>query len=274
MSKSNSGKNSNSKKNSDINNKSYNRNSTEQKSNKTENKKLDKELVSEKKSDTTQSGEKKQENEEARVKPTKAQRFFNVIDKFGDLFFLNIYFFITCIPIVTIGAAFTALYTVTNKMVKDDESPVKEAYFKAFKENLKQGTIIWIIDLIYLFLMYVQYSYVISNDSETARIIYVLLGFEFILAAFAIPLQFPMVARYENTTFNLMRNALVFSLANLGTWIKIFFIWSFPSMLYFLNPRILVYTWFLWALFLTAFFTYVSSMLLIRFYDKIEKPRE
>ena len=256
MSKSNSGKNSNKLDN--------NKQDTEQLS----------DTLSAQNADKPQIEEKKEESEEARVKPTKAQRFFNVIDKFGDLFFLNIYFFITCIPIVTIGAAFTALYTVTNKMVKDDESPVKEAYFKAFRENLKQGTIIWIVDLIYLFLMYVQYSYVITSNNETARIIYVILGFEFILAAFAIPLQFPMVARYENTTFNLMRNALVFSLANLGTWIKIFFIWSFPSMLYFLNPRILVYTWFLWALFLTAFFTYVSSMLLIRFYDKIEKPRE
>ena len=254
------------------------KNNSSKNSNKLDNNKQDTEQLSDtlsaQNADKPQIEEKKEESEEARVKPTKAQRFFNVIDKFGDLFFLNIYFFITCIPIVTIGAAFTALYTVTNKMVKDDESPVKEAYFKAFRENLKQGTIIWIVDLIYLFLMYVQYSYVITSNSETARIIYVILGFEFILAAFAIPLQFPMVARYENTTFNLMRNALVFSLANLGTWIKIFFIWSFPSMLYFLNPRILVYTWFLWALFLTAFFTYVSSMLLIRFYDKIEKPRE
>lgn len=254
------------------------KNNSSKNSNKLDNKKQDTEQLSDtlsaQNADKPQIEEKKEENEEARVKPTKAQRFFNVIDKFGDLFFLNIYFFITCIPIVTIGAAFTALYTVTNKMVKDDESPVKEAYFKAFRENLKQGTIIWIVDLIYLFLMYVQYSYVITSNSETARIIYVILGFESILAAFAIPLQFPMVARYENTTFNLMRNALVFSLANLGTWIKIFFIWTFPSMLYFLNPRILVYTWFLWALFLTALFTYVSSMLLIRFYDKIEKPRE
>ena len=226
------------------------KNNSSKNSNKLDNKKQDTEQLSDtlsaQNADKPQIEEKNEESEEARVKPTKAQRFFNVIDKFGDLFFLNIYFFITCIPIVTIGAAFTALYTVTNKMVKDDESPVKEAYFKAFRENLKQGTIIWIVDLIYLFLMYLQYSYVITSNSETARIIYVILGFEFILAAFAIPLQFPMVARYENTTFNLMRNALVFSLANLGTWIKIFFIWSFPSMLYFL----------------------------IRFYDKIEKPRE
>ena len=63
---------------------------------------------------------------------------------------MNIYFVLTSIPIVTIGASFTALYTVTNKMVNDDEGPVKDEYFKAFKSNFKQSTIIWLIDMVML----------------------------------------------------------------------------------------------------------------------------
>ncbi|MCR5543378.1 MAG: YesL family protein, partial [Eubacterium sp.] len=133
--------------------------------------------------------EKKKEvnygEEEKIEKPTRSQRFFISIDKLGDLFFLNIYFFITCIPIVTIGAAFTALYTVTNKMVNNKEkASVKEDYFKAFKDNFKQSTIIWIIDLIYIYLMYLQYYYVLNNNNQAARLLFVVLGFEFILAAF------------------------------------------------------------------------------------------
>ena len=219
--------------------------------------------------------EKKKEvnygEEEKIEKPTRSQRFFISIDKLGDLFFLNIFFLLTSIPIVTIGASFTALYSVTNKMVNNKEkASVKEDYFNAFKANFKQSTIIWIIDLIYIYLMYLQYYYVLNNNNQAARLLFIVLGFEFILAAFAIPLQFPFVARYSNTTFNIMRNSLVYAVANLGTWFRMFFIWIFPVMIYYLRPRFLIYTWYLWGLILTAMLAYVCSIFLMKFYAKLE----
>lgn len=73
--------------------------------------------------------------------------FFNLdspvmrfLTKVADLIILNILFLICCIPIVTIGAASTALYTVTMKSVRDEESYVIRSYFKAFKDNFKIGT--------------------------------------------------------------------------------------------------------------------------------------
>ena len=70
------------------------------------------------------------------------------------------------------------------------------------------------------------------------------------------------------------KNALVFSLAYLGTWFRMFFIWVFPAVLYWLNPKIFIYTWFIWALFLTAFFAYACSVFLVKFYEKLEAPKE
>ena len=223
-------------------------------------------------SETTAEKLKKESERKEPIKGSK--RFFNIIDKLGDLFFLNIYFVFTCIPIVTIGASFTALYTVTNKMVNDDEGPVRDEYFRAFKNNFKQSTVIWLIDMVMLVLVYLQYVYVVTSDSEAARILFIVLGFEFIFLVFALPLQFPLAARYENTTFNIMKNALVFSLAYLGTWFRVFFTWGFLFVLYFLNTRIFIYTWYLWILILAALFAYVCSMIFIKFYEKLEKPRE
>ena len=44
---------------------------------------------------------------------------FQKLEKFGDLFIINILFIITSIPIFTIGAATTAMYAFTTKLVKD-----------------------------------------------------------------------------------------------------------------------------------------------------------
>ena len=216
----------------------------------------------------------KEADNEKPEKVTGGKRVLRIVDKFGDLFLLNILFFFSCIPIFTIGAAFTALYTVTNKMVKDEEGPVKEEFFKAFKANFKQSTIIWLIDLVAIIAVYLQYAYVVTSSSEGARILFIVLGFEFILLAFAIPLQFPLLARYENTTLNIMRNALVFSMAYLGTWFRVFFIWGFLFVLYFLDPKIFIYSWYLWVLILASIFAYGCSLIFIKFYDKLEKTKE
>ncbi|MBR6403927.1 MAG: YesL family protein [Eubacterium sp.] len=211
---------------------------------------------------------------EAPVPMTKVQKFIAIFDKFGDLFVLNIVFFVTCLPIITIGSAFTALYTVTNKMVKNTEGPVIQEYIKAFKANLKSGIAIWLVDIVYLVLMFLQYEYVLTHRDQLEKILFIAVGFEFILFSLAFPLQFPLVARYENTTLNMVRNALVLAFAHPGVWFKMYFIWMFPVALYYLKPAWIMYTWYLWIMILVALFAYACSMFLEKFYVKIEEPRK
>lgn len=88
--------------------------------------------------------------------------FLKILNKTGDLIILNIVFLVTCIPIVTIGSALSAMYSVTLKMCKDEESYIVRGYFKAFKANLKQTIIVYVIMflvgiVIYLDFFYIQY---------------------------------------------------------------------------------------------------------------------
>ena len=65
-----------------------------------------------------------------------------------DIMILNILCIVFCIPIITAGASVTAMYTVTLKMVRGEESYIFKGFLKAFKENFKQSTIIWLILLV------------------------------------------------------------------------------------------------------------------------------
>ncbi len=212
----------------------------------------------------------KLDEEEPEKVPTIAQRLMRCFEKMGDLFVLNIYFTISCLPIITIGAAFTALYTVTNKMVDNKEGTITSEYWNAFKSNFKQGTIIWLIDLFIIITMYFEYIYVIVYDNSLSKFFLAFVGFEFFLLAFAVPLQFPLLARYENTVPRIMLNSVALAFSNLGVWFKMFFIWALPVVLYYASYKVMVYTWFLWGLILTALFAYFCSMFLVGFYAKIE----
>ena len=73
---------------------------------------------------------------------------FSFLNKVADLILLNILTMICCLPIITIGASMTALHYVVLKMVRDEESYIVRSYFKSFRQNFKQATIIWLILLL------------------------------------------------------------------------------------------------------------------------------
>ena len=74
-------------------------------------------------------------------------KFFSMMSRVADLILLNVLCIICCIPIVTAGASITAMFYVTLKMVRDEESYIVKSFFKSFKENFKQALVINIIML-------------------------------------------------------------------------------------------------------------------------------
>ena len=75
------------------------------------------------------------------------------IGKVADFILLNLLTIVCSLPIITFGAAYTAKYYVSMKIVRGEEGTLFKSYFKSFKENFKQSTIISIITKINLTLV-------------------------------------------------------------------------------------------------------------------------
>lgn len=138
--------------------------------------------------------------------------FNRKMTKLFDLCILNILCIITSIPIVTIGVSWTALYTVTLAMSKDEEEPVVRMYFKAFRENLKKGIITGclLIAGICLFLFDIK-----SWSASDSQMKVLFLTATFVLLAFWVMVAcwiFPLMAKFENSVMKMFKNALLFSL--------------------------------------------------------------
>lgn len=65
--------------------------------------------------------------------------FWQFMARAWDLMILNLICVLLCLPVITAGAALTALYYVTLKMAEDRESRIYRSFFKAFRENLLQA---------------------------------------------------------------------------------------------------------------------------------------
>ena len=137
------------------------------------------------------------------------------LGKIGDMICLNVMWLICCIPIITIGASTTALYTVMLRMVKNEEGYIFRGFLKAFKSNFKQSTLIWLI-LVLLGIVWTVDFRVAGFIPGMAGIILsaIFLALGFILLSVMIYI-FPLTARYENGIKATFKNALILTVAKL-----------------------------------------------------------
>lgn len=137
------------------------------------------------------------------------------LNKICDMVCLNILWLICCIPVVTIGASTTALYTVMLKMVKNEEGYIFRGFFKAFKSNFRQSTIMWIILFLLGGVCWIDYrvaGLMQGMPGLVMRSVFILLGF-FLLSMSIY--AFPLTARYENSIRATFRNAMILTVGKL-----------------------------------------------------------
>ena len=137
------------------------------------------------------------------------------LGKIGDMICLNVMWLICCIPIITIGASTTALYTVMLRMVKNEEGYIFRGFLKAFKSNFKQSTLIWLILLVLGIVWTVDFrvaGFIPGMAGIILSAIFLALGF--ILLSVMIYI-FPLTARYENGIKATFKNALILTVAKL-----------------------------------------------------------
>ena len=135
--------------------------------------------------------------------------FMKYANKFADLMFLNMITIIFCIPIFTIGASLTAMHTMVLKIYRDEESYVIKGFFKAFKENFKQATIMWLLYLVMILVLFLDFWYIRNYDISLPKFFNYALIFITVLGAFSFTWAFILQSRYENKIINTLKNSLI-----------------------------------------------------------------
>ncbi len=133
-------------------------------------------------------------------------RFLN---RMADLMWLNILAMLCCIPIVTIGASFTALHYVALKIVRDEEGYITRGFFKSFRQNFFQSTVLWVILLMVFAALGMDYYLIVRQGMEVGsvhRSLIVALG---VLILFTAVMVFPMQARFSNPIRVTIKNAFI-----------------------------------------------------------------
>ncbi len=188
-------------------------------------------------------------------------KFMEIIGRITDLILLNILFLITCLPVFTIGASVTALYTLCFRLMREEYSGIVKSYFKAFKDNFKQATVIWLLLLaagipaLYYFSLLFQMDSILRYSSFVFVIIAV-------LGLMAGSYVFPWISQFENTTAQALKNALILSISLLPRSLCVLAINLVPLIVWFINPELFIQVSFLWVALYFAAAAYMNTGIL------------
>ena len=136
------------------------------------------------------------------------------ITKMAYSAYLNILWLICCLPIVTIGASTTALFYVTLKMAEDRDDGLTGMFFRAFRQNFLPATKLWLV-LLGAGAFLAMDGYIvwhIWSQSIFWTLVAALLIVAAIVYAVVLLYAFPLLARFENTTFGILKTALLVGL--------------------------------------------------------------
>ncbi len=189
------------------------------------------------------------------------------LTKLADLIILNVLTWICCVPIVTIGASFTALHYVCLKMVRDEECYIIKDYFKSFRQNFRQATAIWLImlagfafvaaDLLIMYYGGVTFHFII-------RVVIFFVGLVTLCTALYV---FPMQAKFVNPVGKTIKNAFKASILLFPkTLVMILMLLVAPLMIIFLGNMIVIA-----IMFCFSAHAYLSAMMYNKLFKKLER---
>ena len=150
------------------------------------------------------------------------------LSRLADLIWLNLLTLLCCIPVITAGAAFTALHYVCIKMVRDEDGYLTKSYFKSFKQNFLQATGMWLLFLLAALIMVADFFFVFRMEGDFVFILQVALSAVSLFLVCSLLYWLPLLSRFENTVLHTIKNAFPRTLAILVIYgAFLFFYWMF-----------------------------------------------
>ena len=192
------------------------------------------------------------------------QRFLN---KVADLLILNLVTLVMCIPIITIGAALTAMHYVLLKMVRGEEGYIVKSFFRSFKREFGQATILWILFVALGALMASNMVLVLEGTGHYPIWLPSSILVAAILELIIMIYTFALLSRFDNSVYHTLLNAVTLTFSELPRSLAMAVITLTPAIA-FLTTTVLLPLLVLFGLSVPG---YACAMVYDPIFRKIEK---
>ena len=141
--------------------------------------------------------------------------FQGFLNKMTDLLILNLITLLLCLPVITAGAALTAMHYVLLKMVRGEEGYILQSFFRAFKREFRQATIMWLLFMALAALMVSTLTMVLQGGGSYPLWLPSSILVVAVLELICMIYSFAMQSRFDNSVYHTILNAVTLTFAEL-----------------------------------------------------------
>ena len=179
------------------------------------------------------------------------------LDKITDLLILNFFFLLACIPVVTAGAAKTALCYSVAHLFHEEGHPIAD-FWRTFRAELKQAFFLFLIAAAGDALLITVILYYLRQQGSLAFVLLVVCAIAALVFLLAQSWFFRLQARFRNTVGGTVRNSFLIALSRPLRSALLALGDLLPALLLLLFPEVLPY---LLLAFVLLWFSSVESLL-------------
>ena len=134
-----------------------------------------------------------------------------------DCIFLSLFWLLCCIPVVTVGASFAALYDASYRTFRKNERNSWQRFFGVFRENWKAGIVPSIVFLAagWGLLKGTIALWNLAVAGTMSWMLFAALAFVAVVLLGMLSILFPILSRFENSLGALLKNTVFLAMANL-----------------------------------------------------------
>lgn len=139
------------------------------------------------------------------------------MNRITDCIFLSMFFILGCLPVVTVGASFAALYDSAYHGIRKGDRHSWQRFWQVYKENWKASILLGLLVMLLLYLL-IRGLVGLWNGTVAGSVSWMVFSGCALAAAVAVgilSIPFPMLSRFENPFGQLVKNTVVLGLANL-----------------------------------------------------------
>lgn len=179
------------------------------------------------------------------MKFTPDSKFMILCTRLVELTRINLLWMLCCLPVITAGAATTAMISCLYAF-REDKGCGSKVFFSEFRRCFSRATALWLLILFFaamLVLDYVIVAYMTFPGRMAAIVLIFFLLFALILVS---GLVFPLISQFPGTLKETVVNAVLLSLAHLPQMLMVTAMNLLPVLLALLLPQVFVFLGFIW----------------------------
>lgn len=188
------------------------------------------------------------------------------LTRMADLMILNVLGIVCCLPVITIGASLTATHYISLKLIRGEEGYIVRGFFESFKENFKQATIVWMIIIAVALLVAGDILIINNSGIEFHVVLKTVIIIAGVLIACTFLYVFAILAKFDNTIMNTIKNALFMSLHQFPKTVLMVVFHVVPPAAFILIPQSIPVV----LMFGFILPVYLSALLYNKFFRKLE----